>query len=103
MIISVSKDGIDWSLDFGPDSVTLPVQDLVQEKTISFQDFPLAVWSLLLSEWQDMLNNQIARVPITPEQQVTHERRGEVLPSVGAQVMVTSVYQVSDLADVEFY
>ena len=33
MIFSVSNDSIEWSLDFGPDSVTLTVKDLVQGKT----------------------------------------------------------------------
>ena len=34
MIFSVSNDGIEWSRDFGPDSVTLTVKDLVQGKTM---------------------------------------------------------------------
>ena len=33
MIFSVSNDGVEWSLDFGPDSVTLTVNELVQEIT----------------------------------------------------------------------
>ena len=32
---SVSNDGIEWSIDFGPDSVTLTVKDLVQEITMT--------------------------------------------------------------------
>ena len=52
MIFSVSNDGIEWSLDFGPDAVTLTVRDRVQEKTISSQENPLAAWSLLLSQKQ---------------------------------------------------
>ena len=35
MIFSVSNDGIVWSLDSGPDSVTLTVKDLVPEMTIT--------------------------------------------------------------------
>ena len=31
---SVSNDGVDWSSDFGPDSVTLTVKNLVRDKTI---------------------------------------------------------------------
>ena len=54
------------SLDFGPDSVTLTVQDLVQEKTISSQKIPLVAWSLLLSQRQQFLNNHLARDPVTP-------------------------------------
>ena len=47
----------------------------------------------------------MARVPFTPNQQGTHEMRDEVLSSVGAQHMDTSVYQVSAacLDDVDFY
>ena len=62
MIFSVSNDGIEWSLDFGPDSVTLTGKDLVQEVTISSQEIPLAAWSLLLSQRQQFLNNHVARV-----------------------------------------
>ena len=105
MIFSVSIDGIEWSLDFGPDSVTLTVKDLVQEMTRSSHEIPLAAWSLLLSQRQQFLNNHLARVPVTPNQQGTHEMRDEVLSSVGAQEgLDTSGYQVSaDLDDVEFY
>ena len=48
MNFSVSNDGIEWSLEFGPDSVTLTVKDLVQEMIISSQEVPMAAWSLLL-------------------------------------------------------
>ena len=42
MIFSVSKEGIQWTLDFGPDSVTIKMNDLVQKITISSQELPLA-------------------------------------------------------------
>ena len=104
MIFSVFNDGTEWSLVFGPDSVTLNVRDLVQEMTIRSQEIPLAAWSLLLSQKQQFLSNHLARVPVTPNQQGTHEMRDEVVSSVGAQDMDTSGYQVSaDLEDVEFY
>ena len=105
MIFSVSNDGIEWSLDFRPDSEILTLKRLVQQKTISFQKVPLAVWSLWLSQRQQFLNNHLARVPVTPNQQGTHEMRDGVLSSVRAQDMDTSGYQVSaaDLDDVEFY
>ena len=104
MIFSVSNDGIEWSLDFGPDSVTLNVKDLVQELTISSQEIPPAAWSLLLSQRKQFLNNHVAQDPVTANQQGTHEMRDEVLSRVGAQDMDTSGYQVSaDLHDVEFY
>ena len=85
MIFSVSNDGIQWTLDFGPDSVTIAVNDLDQNITISSQEIPLAAWQLLLSQRQDFLNNHLARVPITPNQEGTMEMRDEVLSSVGAQ------------------
>ena len=69
MIFSVSNDGIQWTLDFGPDSVTIAVIDLVQNITISSQEIPLAAWQLLLSQRQNFLNNHLARVPITPNQE----------------------------------
>ena len=102
MIFSVSNDGIQWTLDFGPDSVTIAVNDLVQNITISSQEIPLAAWQLLLSQRQDFSNNHLARVPITENQEGTMEMRDEVLSSVGAQDLDTSGYQVSDLEDIEF-
>ena len=56
----------------------------------------------MLSQRQDFLNNHLARVPITPNQEGTREMRDEVLFSVGAQDLDTSSYQVSDLEDIEF-
>ena len=102
IIFSVSSDGIQWTLDFGPDSVTIAVNGLDQNITISSQEIPLAAWQLLLSQRQDFLNNHLARVPITPNQEGTLEMRDEVLSSVGAQDVDTSSYQVSDLEDIEF-
>ena len=102
MIFSVSNDGIQWTLEFGPDSVTIAVNDLDQNITISSQEKPLAAWQLLLSQRQDFLNNHLARVPITPNQEGTMEMRHEVLYSVGAQDLDTSSYQISDLEDIEF-
>ena len=53
MIFSVSNEGNQWTLDFGPDSVTLAVNALDQNLTISSQKIPLAAWQLLLSRKQD--------------------------------------------------
>ena len=100
MIFSVSNDGIQWTLDFGPDSVTTAINDLDQKSTISSQEIPLAAWQLLLSQMQDFLD--LPRVPITENQEGTMEMRDEVLSSVGAQDLDTSSYQVSDLEDIEF-
>ena len=58
-----------------------------------------------MSQRQQFLNNHLARVPVTPNLQGTHEMSDVVLSSVGAQDMDTSGHQVSsaDLEDVEFY
>ena len=102
MIFSVSNDGIQWTLDFGPDSVTIAVNDLEQNITISSQEIPLAAWQMLLSQRQNFSNNHLARVPITPNREGIMEMRDEVLSSVGAQDLETSSYQVFDLEDIEF-
>ena len=102
MIFSVSSDGIQWTLDFGPDSVTIAVKDLDQNITNSSQEIPLTAWQLLFAQRQEFLNNHLARVPNTPNQEGTMEMRDEVLSSVGAQDLDTSSYQVSDLEDIEF-
>ena len=44
MIFSVSNDGVQWTLDFGPDSATIAEIDLVQNITIRSQEKPLAAW-----------------------------------------------------------
>ena len=103
MISLVSNDCFQWSFDFGPDSVTLTVNRLVQEVTKSPQEILLAAWSSLLSQRQEFSNNCLARFPVTPNQQETHEVRDTVFSSVGAKDMDTSGHRVTDLDDVEFY
>ena len=102
MILSVSNDGIQWTLDFGPDPVTIAVNDLDQNLTISSQEKTLAACQLLLSQRQNFLDNHLPRVPITQNQEGTMKMRDEVLSCVGAQDLDTSSYQVSDLEDIEF-
>ena len=102
MIFSVCNNGIQWTLDFGPDSVTIAVFDLDQSITISSQEIPLAAWQMLLSQRQDFLNNHLSRVPITENQEGTMDMRDEVLSSVGAQDLDTSSHQLTDLEDIEF-
>ena len=102
MSFSVSNDWIQWTLDIGPDSVSIAVNDLDQNLTISSQEIPLAAWQLLLSQRQEFLNNHLPRVPITENQEGTMEMRDKVLSIVGAQDLDTSSYQVSDLEDIEF-
>ena len=103
MISSVSNDGLQWNLDFGPDSVTIAVNDLDQNLTISSQEIHLAAWQLLLSQRQDLVDIHLPRVPITQNQERTMEVRDEVLSTVGAQDLDTSSYQTSDLEDMDFY
>ena len=103
MIFSVSNDGIEWSLDFGPDSVTLTVKDLVHDLTKSSQEIRLPAWTLLLSQRQDFLKKHLARVANTPYQQQTMEMRDEVFSSVGAHDKETSGYHLSDLEDIGFH
>ena len=102
MQFTVSNNGTQWILDFGPDSVVLRVKDLDENLTISSLEIPLAAWSLLLSQRQEFLDNHLPRVPITPNQRRTFEMREEVLSSVGAQDTDTSGYELSDLEDIEF-
>ena len=102
MILSVSNDGIQWTLEFGPDSVTIAVNDLDQNLAISSQEIHLAAWQLLLSQKQDFLDNHLPRVPITENREGTMEMRIEVLSSMGAQDLDTSSYQVFDLQDIDF-
>ena len=101
MFFSVFNDGIQWTLDFGPDSVTIAVIYPDRKKTVISQEMPLAAWQLLLSQRQDFLDNRLPRFPITPNQQGTMEMRDEVLSSVGAQDLDTSSYQLTDLGDIE--
>ena len=102
MIFSVFNDGIQWTLDFGLDSVTPTVKDLDQNITISSQEIPLAAWQLLLFQRQAFLDYHLLRMPIAQNQEGTMEMRDEVLSSVGAQDLDTNSYQVSDLEDIEF-
>ena len=102
MVFSASNDGIQWTLDFGPVSITIAVNDFFQNITSSSQELPLAAWQLILSQRQDFLDTHLARVPMTQNQEGTMEMRNEVLSSVGAQDLDTSSYQLTDLENIEF-
>ena len=96
-------DNIESSLNFGPVSVILILKNLVQEVTKCPHEVFRASWSLLLCQTQEFLNELLARFPITPNPQGTHEMIDEVLSSISAQDMDTSGYQVPDMDDVDFY
>ena len=90
MIASVSIDRIQWTFDFGSDSVIITVKELDQNITVGAREIPLAAWQLLLSQRQDFLKNHLPRVPITENQEGTMEMRDEVLSCVGDQDFDTS-------------
>ena len=102
MIFPISNNGIQWSLVFGPNSVTITVKNLNENIKISSQELPLAAWQLLLSQRQKFLDKHLPRVPISQNQEGTMEMRDEVQSSLGAQDLSNSSYQVSDLEDIEF-
>ena len=56
----------------------MTVNDFVQEKKKRYQKLPLAACSLLLSQRQEILNNHLARVPNTPNQEDTLKMRDEL-------------------------
>ena len=102
MQFTVSINGIQWTLHFGLDSVVLRVKDLDENLTISSLEISLAAWSLLLSQRQELLGENLPRVVVTLNQQRTIELREEVLSSVGAQDTDTRGYELSGLKDIEF-
>ena len=102
MQFTVSNNGTQWILDFGPDSVVLPVKDLDENLSISSLEIPLAAWSWLLSQRQDFLDSHLPLIPITSNQQGTFETREKVLSSIGRQDTDTRGYELSDLEDIEF-
>ena len=102
MILLVSNEGIQWTFDFGPDSLTIAVNILNQKIPINSQEVPPVAWQLLLSQRQYFLDNHLPRVPFTENQEGTMEMREEVLSSVGAHDLSTSSYQVSNLEDIQF-
>ena len=102
MQFTASNNGTQYLLDFGPDSLVLSVKHLEEKLTISSLEIPLAAWSLFLSQRQELLDNHLPRVPLTPSQQGTFKMREEVLSSVGAQDTDTRGYDLSALEDIEF-
>ena len=71
--------------------------------TISSNKIPLPNWNLLLSQKQEFLENLLAQIPITLNQQGIFELRKEFQASAGAQDMDTSGYELSDSEDNEFF
>ena len=76
------NEGIQWSLEFGPDFVILTVKNLDLEMTMSSQESLLPAQNLLLSRTQDFLDNRLARTQIAPKPLETH-RIGEEVDTNG--------------------
>ena len=102
MIFSVSNNGTQWTLDFSRDSVTIIAKDLVQDLTISSLQLPIAAFNSLINQRQQFLENHLARVPITPNQQGMWEMQDEVRASVGDHD-VSSDFVPSGLDDIQFH
>ena len=83
--------------------MNLTAKDLVHEVLISSQEIVLVAWSLLTFQRQNFLSKHLARVPVTSNQQRTHELKDGVRSGVGAQDMDTSGYQISGLNYVDLY
>ena len=90
-------------LYFGCDSVFLDVKHFVHEMTIRSQRNLVTAWSLWLSQIKVFLNNHLARDLFTPKQQGKQKRREKKLSSAVAQCLNSSVYEISDLVDVELF
>ena len=66
MIFSVSNNGIEWSLEFGQDSIILNVKDVVQVITIISQAIPLTALNLLLSQTKAFLKTIRRKFQLPP-------------------------------------
>ena len=102
MIFAYSNEVIPWSPDFGPDSVFLIIQDLVQEiKTRSKKTS--ASLELNVVPKTRIFGQTFGQVPVTPIQRGTFEKREDVFVSAGAKNMDSSGYELSDFEDNELW
>ena len=96
MIFLVSNDGIQLTLDFGPDSVTISIIDLEQKITIPSC---LAIAVVSKTRLLEQSSSASSNYP-QPARNIWNERRSTL--QCGAQDLGTSSYQLSDLEDIEF-
>ena len=96
MIFSVSNNGIQWTVDFGLNSVTLNVIDLVQNETTSPKQFHFAALNLLFQHRQYFLDDHPAKALKALNQHGTMLMRDDGLSSSIAE-NETSGYQLSHL------
>ena len=69
MIFSVSNNNMNWSLEFGPDTVSLEVQNFADQAVLNSIEIPLAVWNLLESQRLRFLEDAISGAPLTEDEQ----------------------------------
>ena len=78
------------------------MKDIVQELTVSSLELPIAKFNFLINQRQQLLDNHLARAPITPNQQGTWEMQDEVRASIGGHD-VSSDFVPSDLDDIQLH
>ena len=59
---------MNWSLDFGPETVTLEVQNFADEAVLNSIEIPIAVWNLLESQILRFLEGAIIGAPLTKDE-----------------------------------
>ena len=69
--------------------------------TIGCREITQPAGHLLLSLRQELFDNHLAQIGITPEQQGTFDLMEEVLASAGVQHLDTSAYELSGLEDIQ--
>ena len=60
---------MNWSLEFGPDTVSLEVQIFADEAVLNSIEIPLAVWNLLESQRLRILEDALSGAPLTEDEQ----------------------------------
>ena len=69
MIFSVSNNNMTWSLEIGPETVSLEVQKFADEAVLNSIEIPLAVWNLLESQRLRFSEDAISGAPLTEDEQ----------------------------------
>ena len=59
---------MNWSLEFGPDTVSLEVQNFADQAVLNSIEIPLAVWNLLESQRLRFLEDTISGAPLTEDE-----------------------------------
>ena len=60
---------MNWSLEFGPDTVSLEVQKFADEAVLNSTEIPLAVWNLLESQRLGFSEDAISGALLTENEQ----------------------------------